>query len=152
MTRVPNNIVKLEVNWRNVPSLQAYVGIKLPYQIKLAMINTADRVADIVVEGAKRTVPIGTPESTGIPGYKGGSLQKSIRKERWAMPKGNIVYTRIRAGGYVTNPNTGRKVHYAKYVEYGTRYMGARPYMRPNLRWGIKKFPDIFWEELARIP
>ena len=53
-----------------------------------------------------------------------GSLRDSIRIERggeglhWARVS-------VRAGGYVTNPKTGRLVNYAAIVE------GRQPYMRP---------------------
>ena len=51
-----------------------------------------------------------------------GSLRDSIRVERggeglrWRQ-------VRVRAGGYVTNPKTGKKVNYAGFIEYGTRNM-----------------------------
>jgi hypothetical protein len=51
-----------------------------------------------------------------------GSLRDSIRVERggagmfWREVK-------VRAGGYITNPKTGRIVNYAKYQELGTRYI-----------------------------
>jgi HK97 gp10 family phage protein len=57
---------------------------------------------------------------------KGGSLQRSIRVERIAA-----LAVRVRAGGYVVNPRSGRLVDYAKFVEEGTRKMMARPFMRP---------------------
>lgn len=45
-----------------------------------------------------------------------GSLRDSIRVERGGSGLGWRLY-RVRAGGYVTNPRTGRKVDYAVYVE-----------------------------------
>jgi hypothetical protein len=51
-----------------------------------------------------------------------GSLRDSIRVERG----GHSLHWRevkVRAGGYITNPNTGRRVDYAVYQEYGTRYI-----------------------------
>ena len=53
-----------------------------------------------------------------------GSLRDSIRVERG----GEGMYwrrVRVRAGGYVTNPDSGRLVDYAVYVE--ARY----PFLRP---------------------
>jgi hypothetical protein len=45
-----------------------------------------------------------------------GSLRDSIRLERGGAGKGWRTI-RIRAGGYVTNPRTGRKVDYACIIE-----------------------------------
>jgi len=53
-----------------------------------------------------------------------GSLRDSIRVERGGESL-NWRQVRVRAGGYVTNPKTGRLVDYARIIE--VRY----PYMRP---------------------
>jgi len=53
-----------------------------------------------------------------------GSLRDSIRIERGGESK-EWRRVRVRAGGYVTNPKTGRLVNYAAVVEQ--RF----PYMRP---------------------
>jgi HK97 gp10 family phage protein len=92
-----------------------------------------DAVADKIKADAQAGCPVGTPQSTGIRGYIGGSLKRSIRKEAVARPAGTKWEIGIRAGGYVTNPNTGRIVHYAVFVERGTSIMIARPFMRNAL-------------------
>jgi len=51
-----------------------------------------------------------------------GALRDSIRMQ-WVGSKRHIAT--VRAGGYITNPNTGRPVDYAVYVE------GKYPFMRP---------------------
>lgn len=53
-----------------------------------------------------------------------GSLRDSIRVERGGQTM-RWRQVRVRAGGYVTNPKTGRLVDYAVIIEQ--RY----PYMRP---------------------
>jgi hypothetical protein len=53
-----------------------------------------------------------------------GSLRDSIRIERGGESK-DWRRVRVRAGGYVTNPKTGKIVDYAAVVEQ--RF----PYMRP---------------------
>lgn len=53
-----------------------------------------------------------------------GSLRDSIRVERGGKTM-HWAQVRVRAGGYVTNPKTGKLVHYAAAVE--AKY----PYMRP---------------------
>jgi HK97 gp10 family phage protein len=57
-----------------------------------------------------------------------GSLRDSIRIERGGVGKG-WRQVRVRAGGYVANPKTGRLVDYAKYQEFGTKYITARLFM-----------------------
>lgn len=55
-----------------------------------------------------------------------GSLRDSIRIEE--VPTQSPDFSRqirVRAGGYVTNPKTGRKVDYAAYVE------ATQPFMEP---------------------
>lgn len=69
----------------------------------------------LLAEGyAQDKCPVGTPESTGIPGYEGGTLRESITHE----VDGDSVYI-------------GTNVYYAPYVELGTRYAQAQPFLRP---------------------
>jgi hypothetical protein len=58
-----------------------------------------------------------------------GSLRDSIRIERGGVGKG-WRQVKIRAGGYVTNPKTGKLVNYARYMEEGTRYVAGFFYMQ----------------------
>jgi hypothetical protein len=51
-----------------------------------------------------------------------GSLRDSIRVERGGLGQ-HWREVRVRAGGYVVNPKTGRLVNYAVYQEFGTRYI-----------------------------
>jgi hypothetical protein len=53
-----------------------------------------------------------------------GSLRDSIRIERGGMGK-FWREVRVRAGGYIINPKTGRLVDYARYVE------NRHPFMLP---------------------
>lgn len=80
----------------------------LPEKMKKSALEAVNEGADFMVNIAKIHCLVDT-----------GSLQKSIRKERTQ----DIV--RVRAGGYVTNPKTGRIVDYAVYVEQ------KNPFMRP---------------------
>lgn len=80
-------------------------------------------------DDAKANCPVGTPASTGIPGYIGGSLKKSIRFLR-KVTKGMTRAISITVGGYIRNPNTGRIVDYAKHVHDGTSKMPSRPFLK----------------------
>lgn len=64
---------------------------------------------------AKKKAPVGTPESTGIPGYHGGTLRNSITHQQ--LDESTEII--------------GSNVDYAPFVELGTYKMAARPFLRP---------------------
>ena len=99
---------------------------------------SADGISNIIVQirdDAKALCPVDT-----------GSLKSSIRKQTYAKPAGHILRYGISAGGYVTNPKTGRKVDYASYVEYGTSKMFHKPFMRP----AIERHKDKLTKEISK--
>lgn len=57
-----------------------------------------------------------------------GSLRDSIRVERGGVGL-RWREVRVRAGGYITNPDTGKIVDYAKFQEFGTKYISAQYYL-----------------------
>lgn len=62
---------------------------------------------------AQRLTPVGTPESTGVEGYRGGTLRKSITHK--------VVGDRHKIGVYIgTNVKSPEGAPYALYVELGT--------------------------------
>lgn len=65
---------------------------------------------------AQRNAPVGTPASTGIPGYVGGTLKRSIGLG-------------IADGGLTAKVEP--TAEYAPYQEYGTRFMEAQPFVKP---------------------
>ena len=74
---------------------------------------------------AQQNAPVGTPESTGIPGYVGGTLKRSIGLE-------------ITGGGMTAEVEP--TADYAPYVELGTRFMEAQPYLKPAFDEQKEKF------------
>ena len=63
-----------------------------------------------------------------------GSLRDSIRIERVGPTRHLHRMVRVRAGGYVTNPRTGKIVRYAAVVEKKWPYMRpAWESIRPNV-------------------
>lgn len=74
---------------------------------------------------AQKNAPVGTPQSTGIPGYVGGTLKRSIGLD-------------ITDGGMTAEVEP--LAEYAAYVEYGTRYMNAQPYLKPAFNEQKEKF------------
>lgn len=83
---------------------------------------------------AQRNAPVGTPESTGIPGYVGGTLKRNID-------------LKITSGGMAAEVEP--TAEYAPYVELGTRFMEAQPYLKPAFEEQAKKFEKDM-KELVR--
>lgn len=89
---------------------------------------------------AKAIAPVGTPESTGIAGYIGGTLRNSIT--------------------YETHDNTmyiGTNVEYAPYQELGYQHVSGRfipatnngrGYLRPAISDHISEYKSIASHEL----
>ena len=85
-------------------------------------VERLERIAEIIRDEARVLCPVET-----------GSLQRSLRTfKREGL--GALCSVGVSAGnGGVVNPNTGREVDYARYVEYGTSRMAAKPFLRPAL-------------------
>jgi len=90
----------------------------LPRESAAAVIKVAKEVRD----EAKRIVLDNA--------YDTGSLYKSLRLLVYASPARNIRKVGVSAGGYITNPKTGRKVDYAGFVEFGTSRNRPVPFLR----------------------
>ena len=83
--------------------------------------NAAD-----IQDDAQKKAPVGTPTSTGIKGYLGGTLQQSILAQKVAKKTWTI----------------STKLNYAIFVEIGTRFMRAQPFLIPAFFKGRSKFVD----------
>lgn len=107
---------------------------------KAAMRAGVEAAITAISERAERNVkaitPVGTPESTGKPGYIGGTLRNSISGE----PQGDTAYI-------------GTNVEYAAYVELGTYKMAAQPYLRPGVTDHMDEYRQIAINEIkANLP
>ena len=104
----------------------AALDMALATALEKEAVREAVRVnASELNNNAKSRCPVGTSETTHKPGYQGGTLRRSI-------------VTEILDDGMTAEiePHT----EYAAYVEYGTRYMKAQPYMRPAFQEQQPKF------------
>ena len=77
--------------------------------LKEYMVEMAERV----IAKTKPRTPVGTPESTGIPNYVGGTLRRN-----WQL--GKIIAEGKKISVEILNPT-----EYATEVEYGHRIMGG---------------------------
>ena len=107
---------------------------------------------------AKKKCPVGTVESTGKKGYRGGTLRNSIT-------------FRVNAKGKEKTLEVGSNVEYAPYVELGTgphfvpppewerfeaekgkgvgkAYVKPRPYIRPAIEEHVDEYQRITEREL----
>lgn len=100
-------------------------------------INSALEMIGIEAEKfAKALCPVGTPESTGIAGYIGGTLRNSIAHQ--VVMQEAAVYV-------------GTNVQYAPYVELGTVKMTARPYLKPAIEDHIEHYKQIISDQLGHM-
>lgn len=91
----------------------------------------------LTAEGyAKKLAPVGTPESTGIPGYVGGRLRNSITYA--TNTKHSTGEAPAKPPDYETHGTAeknsvylGTNVEYAVYVELGTKITPAQPFLKP---------------------
>jgi len=89
-------------------------------EVKASLQPKLRETVEDIKEEAKSRCPIDT-----------GALRQSIRLQTKAKPMGNVYSIGVSAGGYITNPKTGKKVNYARYVEYGTSRQIPQPFLRP---------------------
>lgn len=92
-------------------------------QKRKAVVEELRVSARMVQTGARENAPVGTPESTGIPGYVGGTLRAATQ----------VGKERKRGLNQVVESNT----HYALWVHEGTTKMKGRPYLRVALEGEI---------------
>ena len=130
--------------------------------IKAALLRGLE-TCGLVAEGyAKKLAPVGTPESTGIPGYIGGLLRGSITHAVSGKRPAISTYqdnSGTRRGSYSgTAPEEsdankksvyiGTNVEYSSYVELGTIKMDAQPFLKPAVADHANEFRKIFENEM----
>ena len=101
--------------------------------IRNASLRALERIGEAAEGYAKDLCPVGTPESTGIPGYIGGTLRNSITH----------VVDESEESVYI-----GTNVEYGPYVELGTVKMEARPFLRPSATDHKGTYQNILEDEL----
>ena len=128
-----------------------------------AAVSKGLETCGLVAEGyAADLAPVGTPESTGIPGYIGGLLRGSITHALSGKQAAKSTYqdnAGKRRGSYSgTAPEEGdankkavyigTNVEYAPYVCLGTIHMAAQPFLKPAVADHANEYLKIMEKEL----
>lgn len=103
---------------------------------------------------AKALCPVGTVESTGIKGYRGGTLRNSITHQ--VEDKTVLLGTNVEYAPYVelgTGPNFTPPPEWESFdvpTSKGTGhgYVRPRPYLRPAIEDHLDEYKDIIENEL----
>ena len=103
---------------------------------------------------AKALCPVGTPESTGKKGYRGGTLRNSITfaVDGEELTVGSNVeyapYVELGTGPYFTPPPEWEHFESKRGSGEGTGYVHPRPYLRPAIESHIDEYKNIVKNEL----
>ena len=124
-----------------------------------AVLRALERIGQAAEGYAKDLCPTGTPQSTGIPGYIGGTLKNSITHalsgeaaaissytDNAGKVKGS--YSGLAPEGTTPSVYIGSNVDYAIPVETGTRRMKAQPFLKPAIADHSKTYRNILEDEL----
>jgi phage gpG-like protein len=107
---------------------------------------------------AKALCPVGTVESTGKKGYRGGTLRNSITYEVDIESDGGTVavgsnveyapYVELGTGPYFTVPPDWETFKSTQGSGGGGGYVHARPYLRPAIEDHLGEYADMINSEL----
>ena len=119
-------------------------------------IDTALEIIGIKAEiYAKARCPVGTVESTGIKGYRGGTLRNSIThtvQEDHILVVGTNVeyapYVELGTGPYFEAPPSWEQFDAPKGKGVGHSYVRPRPYLKPAIIDHIGEYENILINEL----
>jgi HK97 gp10 family phage protein len=107
---------------------------------------------------AKARCPVGTVESTGKKGYRGGTLRNSITFEVEQDEEGGTVgigsnveyapYVELGTGGYFEQPPEWESFKSTKGSGLGGGYVHARPFLKPAIEDHISEYAKMIESEL----
>ena len=120
-----------------------------------AVVRALEQIGILAEKYAKALCPVGTSESTGIQGYRGGTLRDSITHqtdENSVTVGSNVVYAPFVELG--TGPNFVPPPEWETFAPYskkggGHRYVHPRPYLRPAIEDHLGEFKEIIESELG---
>lgn len=106
---------------------------------------------------AKALCPVGTVESTGKKGYRGGTLRNSItysvnREEETVTIGSNVEYApyvELGTGPHFEPPPEWETFDIPKGSGSGHGYVKPRPYLKPAIQDHLSEYEDIIKSELS---
>lgn len=120
--------------------------------------EAGERAMEIIgmkAEGyAKRLCPVGTSESTGKPGYRGGTLRNSIthKSDKTSTIVGSNVeyapYVELGTGPYFEPPPEWERFETEKGSGVGHGYVHPRPFIRPAIENHRDEYKAIMENEM----
>ena len=108
-------------------------------EIKTAVYKALRRGTDMIRGEAKRRAPIDT-----------GRLRFSITARTWEENLTGVVYCDY-PKNTKNSKKTGKPRYYAPFVEYGTRKIAARPFLKPALRAKKKQALELVMKALEVV-
>ena len=120
-----------------------------------AVARALEQIGINVEKYAKALCPVGTTESTGKKGYRGGTLRNSIThqtEENSVTIGSNVEYAPFVELG--TGPNFKPPPEWETFKPYEKRggghgYVRPRPYLRPAIEDHLDEFKRIITDELG---
>lgn len=113
-----------------------------------------EKIGELSETYAKMLCPVGTPESTGIKGYRGGTLRDSITHDVDGdeMLLGSNVkyapYVELGTGPHFVPPPEWEQFTTTRGSGVGHSYVRARPYIRPAIEEHRDEYKDLTEHEM----
>ena len=109
---------------------------------------------------AKARCPVGTPESTGKKGYRGGTLRNSITFELTQFGSDNAVvvgtnveyapYVELGTGPFFESPPAWEEFDSVSGSGSGKGYVRPRPYLKPAIQDHLDVYSKIIRDGLSK--
>ncbi len=122
--------------------------------LEIATIKALTMIGTKVEKYAKARCPVGTSESTGKKGYRGGTLRNSItyQVEVDKLYVGSNVeyapYVELGTGPNFTPPPEWETFQSSKGSGVGHGYVTARPFLRPAIEDHLSTYKNIIKDTL----
>lgn len=125
-------------------------------EVDMAKTRALEMIGIAAEKFAKALCPVGTPESTGKKGYRGGTLRNSIthQVEGDTLVVGSNVeyapYVELGTGPYFQAPPEWEQFESAKGSGVGHAYVRPRPFIKPAIADHISLYERIIRDELSK--